>query len=331
MQQKNVLAKVFGIVLVVIISLILLFVIAVRIYFRIPVLNYYRINEKEFIIPGIKDNFVAQGLSYDSKTDKFYLCGYMSDNSASPIYIVDRKTNKLEKTVRMAHPDGTIFTGHAGGLSVFNDKIFVAGGANCCLYVFDQNQVLKTADNSSVSYEEVINLYTEDDGIGVAFTAIHNNMIYAGEFYREPQYPCIPQHSVETSDGTINHAITAAFKLEDGKPVLQAAYSIPGLVQGMEFYNGKIYLSTSWSVRMSNIYVYDEELIYQKGEIKLLNQTVPLYVLDNTSLIESIKIAPMSEEISITNGKCYIMCESASNKYKFGKLTGGKWCYSIKL
>ena len=54
-------------------------------------------------------------------------------------------------------------------------------------------------------------------------------------------------------------------------------------------------------------------------------------VLDNASLIESIKIAPMSEEISITNGKCYIMCESASNKYKFGKLTGGKWCYSIKL
>ena len=33
----------------------------------------------------------------------------------------------------------------------------------------------------------------------------------------------------------------------------------------------------------------------------------------------------------MVDGKLYVMCESASNKYKFGKLIGGKWCYATNL
>lgn len=330
-KKKNVLLKVLGIVLGVILALFLIFTIAVRVYFRAPVRSYYKNCEKGFKIPGINDNIVAQGLFYDEKSEQFYICGYMSDETASPIYIVDKKTKKLVQTVRMANPDGSDFLGHAGGLSILNGKVYVAGGEKCCLYVFDQNEIKNAENNSSVKYKEVINLFNEKDGLGIAFTTIHNDMIYAGEFYREPQYPCAPSHSVVTSDGSTNHALTVAFKLVDGKPVLQSAISIPGLVQGMEFNNGKIYLSTSWSVAMSNIYVYDEALMEQKGEIEVLGEKLPLYVLDNSNLIESIKIAPMSEEMVIVDGKCYVMCESASNKYKFGKFTGGKWCYAMKL
>lgn len=39
----------------------------------------------------------------------------------------------------------------------------------------------------------------------------------------------------------------------------------------------------------------------------------------------------MAEEIVTVDGRMYIMCESASNKYFFGNLIGGKWCYRTDL
>ena len=54
-------------------------------------------------------------------------------------------------------------------------------------------------------------------------------------------------------------------------------------------------------------------------------------MLDSSVLKTDLKIAPMSEEIEIVDGKLYVMCESASNKYIFGKFTGGKWCYATDL
>ena len=58
---------------------------------------------------------------------------------------------------------------------------------------------------------------------------------------------------------------------------------------------------------------------------------VPLYVLDGSTLKGDIKLAPMAEEIVIENGKLYTMCESATNKYIFGKFTSAKYCYATDL
>ena len=39
----------------------------------------------------------------------------------------------------------------------------------------------------------------------------------------------------------------------------------------------------------------------------------------------------MSEEIVIVDGKLYTMCESATNKYIFGKFTSAKYCYATDI
>ena len=39
----------------------------------------------------------------------------------------------------------------------------------------------------------------------------------------------------------------------------------------------------------------------------------------------------MAEEIEFVNDEMLTLCESASKKYKFGKLTGAKWCYATKF
>ena len=48
-------------------------------------------------------------------------------------------------------------------------------------------------------------------------------------------------------------------------------------------------------------------------------------------LEKDYKIAPMSEEIVLVGGKTYVMCESASDKSIFGKLTSANFCYATDL
>ena len=54
-------------------------------------------------------------------------------------------------------------------------------------------------------------------------------------------------------------------------------------------------------------------------------------MLDSSVLKTDLKIAPMSEEIVTVEGQLYVMCESASNKYIFGKFTSAKYCYATDL
>ena len=63
----------------------------------------------------------------------------------------------------------------------------------------------------------------------------------------------------------------------------------------------------------------------------MLNQETKLMCLDADSLIHDEKLPPMSEEIEIVDGKIYTMCESASKKYFFGKITDADWCYATVI
>lgn len=311
--------------------LIVLFVLVfgVRIYFRAPVHNYYKISKKAFVIPGIKNGFIAQGISYDKEDNLFYVTGYMKDGSASPIYIVDKKSKKLVNYVKMANEDRSEFTGHAGGLTVFDDTVYVAGSNNCCLFGFDKQALKNASKGAAVCWSEQINLISENDRVGVAFVTSDADTIYAGEFYRLPNYPTLPSHTVNCADGE-NHAIMIGLKKVDEKFEPVAAYSLPEKVQGLCFANGKIYVSTSYGPAFSYIYIYDQDKLTETS-IELLNRKLPLYCLDSGSLCQTHKIAPMSEEIECVDGEFHIMCESASNKYIFGKFTGGRWCYKSKL
>ena len=42
-------------------------------------------------------------------------------------------------------------------------------------------------------------------------------------------------------------------------------------------------------------------------------------------------VSAMAEEIDVVDGRVYIMTESASAKYRFGILTGGRWCHSLAI
>lgn len=308
-----------------IVSFLVILIIGMNIYFKAPVFKYYKNSKKAFIIPGLSNDFIAQGITYDKSTDNFYLTGYMNDGSASPIYIVNKSSRKLIKAVKLQNQNGTDFTGHAGGLSLLNENIYVAGSTDCCLYVFSKKDIDTAAKNSFVKCTGIVDLTTDSDALGVAFTTTHENLIYAGEFHRLPNYPTLPNHTVQTDDGE-QYALTVGFELEENFPIPKVAYSIPDLVQGICFSEDAIFLTTSWGPAFSHVYKYNYSDITQSGTKEVCGQEVPLYCLTTSNASQVFKTAPMAEEIEYVDGRYYISNESASNKYIFGKFTGGKWC-----
>ena len=318
---------------VVIIGALLLVLLAAREYFRLPVLDYYRASEKAFRIPGLDEGFVPQGLSYDADTDLFFITGYKKDGSASPVYTVSRTGTAVNRTLLM-NADGTPFTGHAGGLSVHGDYVYIAGGSDNCVYVFSRGVLLSAPEDGARCLGSFETALPDGDGIDVAFTAVHDGKLYVGEFYREQNYPTAESHKLTTRAGDYNTALALAYEFSDAPdnhfglaPAPCAAYSIPGLVQGMCFDEDSVYLSTSYALAFSHIYVYDTSALAAQGEIA----DVPLYAMDSASLTDTLKLPPMSEEIEVLDGRLYTMCESASQKYLFGRLTGGVWCYATAL
>ncbi len=333
-KKKNPI-RVLLIVLACVAGFVALVLLAARIYFRAPVHAYYRQSEKAFVIPGLSDGFIAQGISYDDRTDCFFVTGYMKDGGASPIYIVDKSSGDLIKTVWQSD-GGEPFAGHCGGLSVSGDYIYVAGGADACLYVYSYEDVINAADGESVSRLGAFSTaVSEDDYIGAAFTTVADGCLIVGEFYREENYPTPESHKLVTAAGDYNQALAVAFPFSDeGRFGLETepayAYSITGLVQGMAFQDGRIYLSTSYAAAFSHVYSYDPAAA-QTGTAAILGTEIPLLVLDSACLTDDMKIPPMSEEIEFVDGRVYTMCESASNKYVFGKLTSARWCYATEI
>ncbi len=331
MKIKKLISK----ALIVFAGIILVTLVAARCYFRLPVQKYYEASEKAFKIPDCNAGFVAQGISYDVDSSSFFVTGYKTDGSASPIYVVN-KNNGSFKSVSMLTRNGDPFVCHAGGLSVTDNYVYVAGGSDGCVYVYDRKEILSASNDDTVTclgrFETKLGDGTDID---VAFTTVHDGKLYVGEFYRDPNYPTEKSHKITTRSGDYNQALAVAYEFSDDQGALfglsqnpTSAYSLPDLVQGMCFHNGKIFLSTSYGISFSNILAYDEKSLEQHGEIA----GIPLYELDSSALSYSMKLPPMSEEIEFIPGedKMYVMCESASNKYIFGKLTGGQWCYATE-
>ena len=335
MTPKNKkLIKILSIILSIPLTIFLLGVLVFNIFTKAPARSSLQHSKKAFVIPWSNKGYIAQGISYDQGTDNFYLTGYMKDGSASPILVVNKESRKLVNAVRMAKPDGSPFTGHAGGLSVMDNKIYIAGSSDSCFYVFEKAAVDRAKRNSFVKYSSVLTLgdgNAKGDGIKVAYSTVHNGILYAGEFHRDPNYILSDAHQVETKNG-LQYALAVGFSLEaDGQAKAQVAFSIPDLIQGMCFSDDAIYLTSSWGLGKSKVYKYNFSSLQAGGSKEVCGQTVPLYTLTSANSTASWILPPMAEEIEYVDGRFYITNESASDKYVFGKFTGGNWCRAYEF
>lgn len=329
--------KIIITVLAVLVLLVLIVLEGARIFFRSPVKDYYKASEKEFLIPGLGSGMVPQGLDYVEHEGVYLVGGYQKDHKPSRIYRVEKKNGKSTGFVFLCDENGDAITPHAGGLAADGKYVFVTGDDGD-IYVYHLNDVLTKESGSGIKMAGRFSLRFGDDRIVPAWICFSDDRMIAGEFYRLPNYPTSDTHVFTGASNETNHALALCYRFSTDETASfgiemqpSEAYSLPGLVQGMAVHEGKIWLSQSWGTARSCISCHDAAFGKPIGTLKTDDGTINVYPLDSSTMVSSFNAPPMSEEIIFVDGKLLIMCESASRKYYFGNLTGGRWCYSTDV
>ncbi len=270
--------------------------------------NYYKIKTDICDNPGLNDGFVCQGIcayeagTTDTADDKILVSGYMMDDSASRIYITDLNSNAYYVTLKS--PNGKDFTGHAGGIAVNGDTVYIASGSK--IHTVALATVLSAQNGDTVTIENQIKVNNS-----ASFIYANDSYLYVGEFHDGGAY--VTDHPYDSTEGK-NYAIVSRYSYTDlTKP--DKVYSIRNKVQGICFTaDGQVVMSTSYGLTDSVYYVYDESEATNSG---LTLDGAPVYFMGE--LKKQIKGPAMAEGLDEYNGKIITLTESASNKYIFGK------------
>ena len=264
--------------------------------------DYYSVETALCDNPGLSDGFVCQGICALEDEGKIFVSGYMNDDSASRIYVTDYESNSYY--VSLAREDGSEFTGHAGGIAIWGDRVYIANGSK--LYFASAEAILNSQNGDTVT----ITVGAEVNN-SASFVFADETNVYVGEFHDGGAY--ITDHPYETKNGT-QYAILTKYSHSDlTKP--EKIYSIPDKVQGMCLTdNGNIVFSTSYGLTDSQYYVFKESEAVDSG---MTLDGARVYLLEDC--IKQISGPAMSEGLDFTDGKVITLTESASDKYIFGK------------
>lgn len=332
-----------------------------KLYDYIGAAEFYNNSEVVFKTPGVNDsNFVPQGMTYIPETDTFLFTGYMGkpllgnlgDDIAARVYV---RNSKGEVTfTRLLNADGTPYTDHTGGMEYFGDYVYITGEDTHGLDVFLAEDILSGKEETKMlgtvkTYNSPAHVYAYE----------HNGQKYimAGSFHRDESVYLTPDHEkITTPSGDKNTSVMTVFKLDESaelgvQPEPVAIISAREMIQGICITpDGQMVISSSWSLSTSNLFFYDlskvqctENYRYEGtityGNIEDKNAEtydeefgfdVKCYYIDSSCLVDTVVAPPMSEELVCLDGKIIVFCESACNKYVFGKLTTGFNTYGYK-
>ncbi len=283
--------------------------------------DYYKNGEAVSKIPALGDGFVPQGLDYDPDTNTYIHSGYNGKNAE--LYLV---TDDVAKTVVLLTEDGAQATGHAGGVTLAGDYLYISDNENegngrmGFLRVYRFEDIYNAANGDSV---QAIGKFAVDTSASFCFS--DDSYVYVGEFYRAESYETLQSHYFTTPAGDENKAILTAYPLAaDGSladGTLPAfSVSITSQVQGFAVTDdGKVMLSRSWGINPSYLEIHSGWL--DSGTtINTAGVDVPLYYLDSETREQNVTLPAFSEGLALVDGKVAISFESACNKYIIGKL-----------
>lgn len=281
--------------------------------------DYYQNSEAVFTIPGLSDNFVPQGFDRIEETDTYLMCGYMSDDTASRVYVRTKEGGGvyISYYCELYYSDYSPYLKHAGGICHNGEYVYIAGDDGVDVFLLE----------SILNGGAALLQGTIPTGHDMAFCSFQDGYLFAGNFYYPEHYETPDHHRITTPSGDQNTSLITVFRADENAefgidPNAVAAISAPDRVQGICFTENEIVLSISWSLTDSNLLYYRPDAA-QVGSVQVLTGEVPLYYLDSGCLTHTAVLPPMSEELVYQDGRVEVMCESACNKYIFSKLVRG--------
>lgn len=293
--------------------------------------------DKKFVIPGLNEGFVPQGITFCEKENSFMISGYNACGGAAYILTVDAKSGRINGEYKIVKGDGTDFTGHSGGIASFGRYVYITDGY--ILYYIPSAVFTGGSKEVKIGGEIRLPAYA-------SFISAFDGYLWAGNFYHKS---LSGGYDVCACDGygKLYRTLIAGYRFDfDCEGALRtstfgdistaiayAAVFAPDEVQGIAFLgNGDMHLSCSYGREvMSQQLLYSYPLKRSCDTVVTLGKNqIPAWFLNNDSLKRSLVVPPMSEGVVARNGMVYVIFESASDKYRETALDPTDSAWEIK-
>lgn len=239
--------------------------------------NTLKDNLHNFVIPGLGQDFVPQGVAGTKEFIIFtaYYEKYGSSTKKnSMLYLVSRSTGKVAKAVKLDT------TGHVGGVAATDKNVYVCLDKK--LGEISLSTIVNAKDESVIGFKTKHSLPST-----CSFASYYKDRIYTGTFNNSTK---------QTAYG---------FTISGGKLTLKAKYIIPKKIQGFSVISDtQIVVSQSYGRNSdSSIIVYTVASAYKGGDL-------------TTAKKKEHTLPPMTEGIFTgEDGNLYIIFESGANSY----------------
>lgn len=295
------------------------------------------IGEKGPIIPGLVQGHVPQGMSYyaDNQREWILMAAYHYTGDPSTLAIVDAKTGILEKYVNLKNPDGSIYTGHAGGVAVSRDHVWLSSGSR--VYRMPIQTLIDTPDQGFAQFADSFGVVTN-----ASFASYEDGILWVGEYSNPPSYTTSPLHQMQNRNGESHLSWIVGYELdlindrlpsdatsfrEDGmdKFVPNYVLSIGDKIQGAAFNKGEVLLTYNHGRPYNSIVRYAmpnvSDLSTEYKETSIGGVTVPVWLLDSVNKTGSIDVPTGAENMFIRHedgvDHLYVNFESGANHMRF--------------
>ena len=280
----------------------LILIIIIIDYLRLNVLYLIEKNnyKQTFNIYGNSNKYTPQGLTYSDKYNVVLQTSYNSKHTISMLYIIDFKTKKLLKELKLKEIDDTDNINHVGGITTNNEKVWITNNHEINEYSLEE--IINTNNDyiKSIKRSKLPNIGD--------FCTYNKNILWIGDYMLKPIY------NVE-NDNPLLLGYNLDKEIDYNKP--DYIISLPTMVQGLIITDdNKFIFSRSFSnLIQSNLTVYKNVLETKPSTYKLKGKNIPYYKFTNDLKINNKKIPPMSENMFLKDKEVDRLVENSSDTY----------------
>ena len=321
---------------------------------------------ESIFLPGHESKeMVCQGIAYlpekvmdanqqgDGSYCRYVLLSYYPKNSDQPsqILVVDRSTQKAVKRFALYKSNGKAYTGHAGGIAVAGQYLWVASGGT--IYGFEVQEIIDFINDTKTKASAVSGLPDSMDKLPgkdlkavktysvdskASFVSFDGKYIWVGDFTKGSNYKPVEHHKIMgrknwiagylvDSDGYPTSTVEYTYKDGDDTETVHkpdAVIAMRESVQGMAICGDYAALTVSYGATNSKLAIYknplkneDSEKISYKPKGQSNTYTVDAWEFtDKRNWLETVKLAAGAEDLEYDGENLYVTFECSSKNYR---------------
>jgi len=268
------------------------------------------------VIPGLRQNFIPQGIAFWNKRNWLLISGYFmpaSGSSAAAVLAVDLCSGKLAGEYTLVDGLGREYGGHFSGIAVTDTDLYVTG--SYCLYRVPLMELLRAGKQGALSVAQELPVSAAPSSCNYS-----DGILWLCEHYQPRTFPLKGDHVSVCNDGNTHHAWMVGYKItHKGTLKPYCVFSVPDRIQGITVLaDGSILLSQSYGRRNPSrlLVCRDPRQNTPDVYVDLEGHTVPLWYLDSANGMQSVCAPPMAEGCCAVEDRVYLIFESGAYYYR---------------